>query len=92
MPGRLECAECDFNTYENQKKVNTFYVWMSADPTTGNEGIIATKSPTGLLMTAMTSDFKLALQMEPEIKRACKAAHLKAKLIEFSRVSVKREV
>jgi len=93
LEGRLECSECGFNCYPNQKKLKDVYIWLSVDKQTGHEGMIAIEmGPHRIPMVACSSDRKMVLGMEAQIRRAVAPMKMGARLVRYSQVTVEKEV
>lgn len=88
---RLECTDCGFNYYPNKKLCSEFYAWLSVDPLTKCEGLIAVPHKNGP-MPAVSTDLGIVMLFEPSIKRATQAMGLKTKLVLFKRSEVLKEL
>lgn len=89
----LKCSECEFNTYPNLSKIDRFYVWLSVDKVTGNEGMIATPmGPQNIPMPAINAKLEMMMQFKPTMKVLAQRMGIQVRLVEFTRSETKEEV
>lgn len=87
----FECPQCHFNYSPNVKKIEKVYMWLSVDPVTDLEGMIAIPM-NGMPMPAIHSDLEIILKLKEKVVSACKSMGMHTRLVEFTRTEVKKEI
>lgn len=83
----MRCPRCGFNAAPNDKKMETLYAWLSVDPKTGNEGVIAMRMGAEQVYMAMVNSNKEPLlKIENHVKHGMQGTEMGYCLAEFKRV------
>lgn len=78
------CAKCGFTAPKNYLVIEKLYAFVSVDPVDQNEGVIAYRAPSGIMMPMVGGDWERVESMRGIAERVARESGIEVKLIEFA--------